>query len=58
MPSLPDMRTIAYWMDGAPKKEWHAQSKIMAQHSRAGAFERRFAIVMNENFRVTEDLET
>jgi beta-mannosidase len=58
IPSLPDMRTIAYWMDGADKKEWHTQSKIMAQHTRAGAFERRFAIVMNKNFRVTEDLET
>lgn len=30
----------------------------MAQHTRAGSFERRFAILMNENFRMTSDLET
>lgn len=58
MPSLPSMRTIEYWMDGAPAQEWHAQSALMAQHCRAGSFERRFAIAMNENFKVTEDLET
>lgn len=55
---MPDMRTITYWMDGAAKSEWYAQSTLMAQHTRAGSFERRFAIVMNENFRVTSDLET
>ncbi|KIK67972.1 glycoside hydrolase family 2 protein [Collybiopsis luxurians FD-317 M1] len=58
MPSMPCMKTIAYWMQDADAKEWHAQSKLMAQHSRAGAFERRFAIAMNDNFRITEDLET
>ncbi len=58
MPSLPSMRTIEYWMDGAPAQEWHAQSALMAQHCRAGSYERRFAIAMNDNFRVTEDLET
>ncbi|KAF9465788.1 glycoside hydrolase superfamily [Collybia nuda] len=58
MPSMPDMRTITYWMDGADKAEWYAQSTLMAQHTRAGSFERRFAIAMNENFRITSDLET
>ncbi|KAK0477680.1 glycoside hydrolase superfamily [Armillaria novae-zelandiae] len=48
MPSLPSMRTIKYWMVSAPAQEWHAQR----------SFKRHFAIVMNENFRVTEDLET
>lgn len=45
-------------MDGADKAEWYAQSKLMAQHTKAGSFERRFAILMNENFRLTADLET
>lgn len=31
---------------------------MMAQHNRAGNHERRFAILMNENFRLTSDLET
>ena len=30
----------------------------MMQHDRAGAHERRFAIVMNENLRLTSDFET
>ncbi|KAG6856280.1 hypothetical protein H0H87_005890 [Tephrocybe sp. NHM501043] len=58
IPSMPDMRTIAHWMGGADKSQWYPQSKLMAQHTKAGAFERRFAIVMNENFRLTSDLET
>ncbi|KAJ3863761.1 glycoside hydrolase [Lentinula novae-zelandiae] len=58
MPSIPCMKTISYWMKDAAPKEWHAQSKLMAQHCRAGSFERRFAIAMNDNFKVTEDLET
>ncbi|THU77496.1 glycoside hydrolase [Dendrothele bispora CBS 962.96] len=63
MPSMPCMETIEAWM-GKPRpekfvgdREWNAQSKVMAQHCRAGAFERRFAIAMNDNFRLTEDLE-
>ncbi|KAK7053733.1 glycoside hydrolase superfamily [Favolaschia claudopus] len=58
IPSHPEMKTIEYWMDGAGEEERHAQSALMAQHCRAGQFERRLAILMNENFRVTEDLET
>ncbi|KAJ6544339.1 glycoside hydrolase [Mycena capillaripes] len=58
IPSHPEMKTIEYWMDGAGAEERHAQSALMAQHCRAGTFERRFAILMNDGFRVTEDLET
>jgi beta-mannosidase len=58
MPGMPAWKTIQYWMDGADEKEWYHQSPLIAQHCRAGLFERRFSIPMNENFRVTEDLET
>ncbi|KAJ7124468.1 glycoside hydrolase superfamily [Mycena epipterygia] len=58
IPSHPEMKTIEYWMDGAGAEEWHPQSALIAQHCRAGSFERRFAILMNEGFRVTEDLAT
>ncbi|KAJ7688246.1 glycoside hydrolase superfamily [Mycena rosella] len=58
IPSHPEMKTIEYWMDGAGAEARHAQSALMAQHCRAGSFERRFAILMNEGFRVTEDLAT
>ena len=55
---MPSMETIEYWMQGiVDRREWYAQSRVMAQHTRAGAFERRFAIAMNENFRLTSDLE-
>ncbi|KAF8651012.1 hypothetical protein AX16_004970 [Volvariella volvacea WC 439] len=57
IPAMPSMRTIEYWMDGAPRSEWYAQSRLMAQHNRAGSFERRFGILMNENFKLTSDLE-
>ncbi|KAF8875633.1 glycoside hydrolase [Infundibulicybe gibba] len=57
MPALPSMKTITYWMGSAQQSQWHAQSALMAQHTRAGSAERRFAIAMNENFRFTEDLE-
>ena len=52
------MSTISYWMQGAPQSQWYTQSQLMAQHTKAGSFERRFAIVMNENFRLTSDFET
>ncbi|KAJ2920787.1 hypothetical protein H1R20_g16307, partial [Candolleomyces eurysporus] len=56
IPAMPSMKTIEYWMQGVDPRERYAQSKIIAQHNRAGAFERRFAITMNENFRLTSDL--
>ncbi|KAI1789937.1 glycoside hydrolase [Ganoderma leucocontextum] len=57
IPAFPDIKTVDYWLDGSTKDRW-AQSKAMAQHDRAGSHERRFAIVMNENLRLTGDLET
>ncbi|KAJ7597793.1 glycoside hydrolase [Mycena floridula] len=58
IPSMPVMKTVDHWMQGADDVHRYAQSPLMAQHCRAGLFERRFAIVMNDNFRMTEDLET
>ncbi|KAF8492119.1 glycoside hydrolase [Gautieria morchelliformis] len=58
MPSIPDIRTVDYWLDGADESQRYSQSKLMMQHNRAGSHERRFAIVMNENFRITGDLES
>ncbi|TFY68978.1 hypothetical protein EVJ58_g699 [Rhodofomes roseus] len=57
IPSFPEITTVDYWLAGNTE-ERHAQSKLMAQHNRAGNHERRFAILMNENFRVTSDFET
>ena len=57
MPAFPDVKTVDYWLEGDTKDRW-AQSKAMVQHDRAGSHERRFAIAMNENFRLTGDLET
>ena len=54
---MPDMRTIEYWLDG-DDKERYAQSKLMAQHNKAGSHERRFAVLMNEMFRLTGDFAT
>ncbi|KAH9915084.1 glycoside hydrolase [Fomitopsis serialis] len=56
IPSFPDIRTVDYWL-GGNTEERRAQSKLMAQHNRAGNHERRFAILMNENFRFTSNLE-
>ena len=55
VPALPDRRTIEYWLDGDKSQAW-PQSKLMQQHNKAGSHERRFAILMNENFRLTGDL--
>ncbi|KAI0629938.1 glycoside hydrolase [Trametes polyzona] len=57
VPSFPDVKTVEYWLAGNTGERW-AQSRLMAQHDRAGSHERRFGIVMNENFRLTGDLET
>ncbi|KAF7294523.1 hypothetical protein MKEN_01445000 [Mycena kentingensis (nom. inval.)] len=58
LPGHPSMNTVKYWMGDAPAEQWYAQSPLIAQHVRAGLFERRFAILMNDMFRTTEDLET
>ena len=57
MPAFPDMRTIDFWLDGDVSQRY-SQSRLMAQHCKAGSQERRFAICMNDNFRLTGDLET
>ncbi|KIP02770.1 glycoside hydrolase family 2 protein [Phlebiopsis gigantea 11061_1 CR5-6] len=57
IPAMPDIRTVDYWLDGGSDERW-VGSPLMAQHCRAGSHERRFAIVMNESFRPTADLET
>ncbi|KAJ9105971.1 hypothetical protein QFC19_003306 [Naganishia cerealis] len=57
MPSIPDIRTVDWWIDG-DEKERYSQSKLMQQHNRAGSHERRFAVYMNELFRLTGDFAT
>ncbi|KAJ9119092.1 hypothetical protein QFC22_003583 [Naganishia vaughanmartiniae] len=57
MPSIPDIRTVDWWLDGNGK-ERYSQSKLMQQHNRAGSHERRFAVYMNEMFRLTGDFAT
>jgi beta-mannosidase len=57
LPSFPDMRTVDFWLDGNTAQA-KPQSKLMQQHNKAGSHERRLAIVMNENFTMTSDLET
>ncbi|KAF8309073.1 glycoside hydrolase [Clavulina sp. PMI_390] len=63
IPSFPDRRTIEYWLedgqtsDEEKQKLRYAQSKSMQQHNKAGSHERRFAILMSENFRFTADLD-
>ncbi|KAH8109772.1 glycoside hydrolase superfamily [Phellopilus nigrolimitatus] len=58
MPAMPDMRTVNFWLQGAPENERYAQSKIMAQHNKAGSHERRFSYCMGDNFKYTSNLET
>ncbi|KZS93857.1 glycoside hydrolase [Sistotremastrum niveocremeum HHB9708] len=57
IPSMPDLRTIDHWMDDNDK-ERYSNSKLMAQHCKAGSHETRFAILMNENFKLTGDFES
>ncbi|KDQ11978.1 glycoside hydrolase family 2 protein [Botryobasidium botryosum FD-172 SS1] len=57
LPAMPNIRTIDHWLDGNVKDRY-AQSKSMMQHNKAGSHERRFAVLMNENFRLTGDLES
>ncbi|QRV83983.1 beta-mannosidase [Ceratobasidium sp. AG-Ba] len=58
LPCLPDIRTIDYWLQGTDPIQRRVQSKAMQQHNKAGSHERRLAIVMNENFHITNNLET
>lgn len=57
IPAFPDIRTVDYWLGGDTTQRY-SQSKTNAQHDKAGAHERRFAVLMNENFRITSDFES
>ncbi|EJD48259.1 glycoside hydrolase [Auricularia subglabra TFB-10046 SS5] len=57
IPAFPDLRTVDYWLNGDTSQRY-SQSRTNAQHNKAGAHERRFAILMNENFRITNDFES
>ncbi|CAE6472356.1 unnamed protein product [Rhizoctonia solani] len=57
LPSLPDIRTIDYFLQDTDPSQRRVQSKAMQQHNKAGAHERRLAIYMNENFWITNNLE-
>jgi beta-mannosidase len=60
VPSLPTMKTLEAFLpeNEAAGKHWHPQSKALQQHNKAGSYERRLAILMNENFRINSDLES
>jgi beta-mannosidase len=57
---LPDLRTIDYWLGPAKDdtEERRPQGAVMGQHCRAGGAQRRFGVLLGEDFRHTEDLET
>jgi len=40
------------------KLKHHHQSKALQQHNKGASHEGRFAALMNDNFRVSSDLET
>ncbi|CAE6472019.1 unnamed protein product [Rhizoctonia solani] len=58
LPCLPDIRTIDYWLQDTDPSQRRVQSKAMQQHNKAGSHERRLAVYMNENFWITNNLET
>ncbi|KAL5638363.1 hypothetical protein ACGC1H_005146 [Rhizoctonia solani] len=58
LPSLADIRTIDYFLQDTDPSQRRVQSKAMQQHNKAGAHERRLAVYMNENFWMTNNLET
>jgi beta-mannosidase len=57
MPAFPCIQTVDWWLDG-DQSERYPQSKLMAQHNKAGSYERRLATYINEEFKMTGDLET
>ncbi|PVG02964.1 glycoside hydrolase [Serendipita vermifera] len=61
VPSIPNLATVEKFYPIDTKEtaqQRHPQSRAMQQHNKAGSHERRFAILMNENFRMTNDLES
>lgn len=57
MPSMPCIQTVDWWLDGDDSQRY-PQSKLMAQHNKAGSYERRLATYINEEFKMTGDLDT
>lgn len=63
VPAFPNRRTIEYWLEDGHTSEAekqklrYSQSKSMQQHNKAGSHERRFAVLMSENFRHTSDFD-
>ncbi|KAG8831247.1 hypothetical protein FRC17_003443 [Serendipita sp. 399] len=59
VPSLPCLATMeSYFADCDDTDQRYPQSQALQQHTKAGSYEKRFAILMNENFRMTGDLES
>lgn len=58
VPSLPCFRTVEAFFSSNDTSERFPQSTVIQQHTRAGSYEKRFAVLMNENFRMTGDLES
>ncbi|KAG8785886.1 hypothetical protein FRC20_010933 [Serendipita sp. 405] len=59
VPSLPCLATMeSYFADCDDTDQRHPQSQAIQQHTKAGSYERRFSTLMNENFRMTGDLES
>ncbi|EJT97015.1 glycoside hydrolase [Dacryopinax primogenitus] len=57
LPAMPHPETIDWFFDDE-KGDRYPQSRMMQQHNKAGSHERRLAIYMNENFRITGDFES
>jgi hypothetical protein len=57
---MPNLRTIEHWLGSSKNdpRERRPQGRLMNQHCKAGLHQRRFAVLMSENFRFTDDLET
>ncbi|KAG9000995.1 hypothetical protein FRB90_011697, partial [Tulasnella sp. 427] len=60
LPSFPCKPTVDYWFKERPSSDSQRQpqSQVVAHYCRSGSYERRFSILMNENFRISGDLET
>lgn len=56
VPAMPSIRTIDHWLQ-RDMGQRYSRSPLMAQHNKAGSHERRFAILVNENFKSASDLE-
>ncbi|KAG8945738.1 hypothetical protein FRC04_000597 [Tulasnella sp. 424] len=59
LPSFPCKPTVDFWFEQRPNQgnQRYPQSQVVAHYCRSGSYERRFSILMNENFRISSDLE-